>query len=306
MKPKALSKLMWTLDHGTIEERCRTLTILCPCRNRVYDREIWQMIFHARESEDPRVRDRAEHAIETFNQVAMKEIRWRDLAFQLKKDADLSLPMPTIGDFFSKELSKVELLRQEGKLAKILYKVKSDKKATIYCCQAHPSTGMELLAAKVYRRNPDFEKKTGRGHKAQASYEFETLRLLHAAGADVPKPIAYSGSSILMEWVAAPPLKNISIEKDDARRLFELLMRNIELWLSFGRVHGELSESNILYWKGKVKVIDFAQAMIPLRAPMDLQFWCAILVICVVTFRNTASRPSRIGWLKGFGEDTPG
>ena len=29
--------------------------------------------------------------------------------------------------------------------------VKSGKEATVYCCRAHPATGAEFLAAKVYR-----------------------------------------------------------------------------------------------------------------------------------------------------------
>ncbi len=33
----------------------------------------------------------------------------------------------------------------------ILYRVKPGKEATVYCCQAGPSTGVEHLAAKVYR-----------------------------------------------------------------------------------------------------------------------------------------------------------
>src|SRR5215831_9566069 len=39
----------------------------------------------------------------------------------------------------------------EGMITEILYQVKSGKEATIYCCEAHPSTGMELIAAKIYR-----------------------------------------------------------------------------------------------------------------------------------------------------------
>ena len=33
----------------------------------------------------------------------------------------------------------------------ILGKVRGGKEATVYCCAAHPSTGFELIAAKVYR-----------------------------------------------------------------------------------------------------------------------------------------------------------
>src|SRR4051812_5445292 len=33
----------------------------------------------------------------------------------------------------------------------ILLKVKGGKEATVYCCAAHPSTGLKYVAAKVYR-----------------------------------------------------------------------------------------------------------------------------------------------------------
>ena len=33
----------------------------------------------------------------------------------------------------------------------VLYRVKAGKEATVYCCQAGPAVGHELIAAKVYR-----------------------------------------------------------------------------------------------------------------------------------------------------------
>ena len=41
-------------------------------------------------------------------------------------------------------------LRSEW-ITEVLQTVKSGKEATVYCCAAHPSTGVDLLAAKVYR-----------------------------------------------------------------------------------------------------------------------------------------------------------
>jgi RIO kinase 1 len=40
-------------------------------------------------------------------------------------------------------------------------------------------------------------------------------------------------------------------------------MRNIELALKHGRIHGDLSAYNVLYWQGAVILIDFAQAVDP-------------------------------------------
>jgi len=39
----------------------------------------------------------------------------------------------------------------EGWITDILSKVKAGKEANVYCCAAHPATGTDLLAAKVYR-----------------------------------------------------------------------------------------------------------------------------------------------------------
>ncbi len=53
----------------------------------------------------------------------------------------------------------------EGMITEILYPVKRGKEATVYCCQAHPSTGVELLAAKIYRP------RNHRGFKNDAVYQ---------------------------------------------------------------------------------------------------------------------------------------
>ena len=39
----------------------------------------------------------------------------------------------------------------DGWLTDILYRVKGGKEATVYCCKAHPATGHDLIAAKVFR-----------------------------------------------------------------------------------------------------------------------------------------------------------
>lgn len=119
-------------------------------------------------------------------------------------------------------------------------RVKGGKEANVYCCAAHPSTGVPFIAAKVYRprafrnlRN-DATYRLGRpvltvngeavnprdwrlqkaiaGKSAkglattQASwvaYEFQTLQRLHAAGVDVPRPYRNSEHALLMDYVGA-------------------------------------------------------------------------------------------------------
>ena len=183
----------------------------------------------------------------------------------------------------------------EGLITEVLYTVKSGKEATVYCCQAHPSTGEKLLAAKVYRsrNNRGFKNdavyQEGRvileGHVRRAvqnksrfgrevqfamwvNYEFEALKALYKEGADIPQPLARTESAILMEYLgdhqqAAPALQFVELSKDEVRPVFERLMRNIELWLAHNYIHADLSAYNVLYWQGQVSIIDFPQAVDP-------------------------------------------
>lgn len=183
----------------------------------------------------------------------------------------------------------------EGLITEVLYVVKSGKEATVYCCQAHPSTGVELLAAKVYRsrNNRGFkndaiyqegrrildghvrravQNKSRFGREAQfgiwIDYEFAALNALYKAGADVPRSLARSGRAILMEYLgdrqqAAPSLQGVELARDAVYSVFDRLMRNIELWLANNYVHADLSAYNVLYWQEQVRIIDFPQAVDP-------------------------------------------
>ncbi|MBL8117475.1 MAG: hypothetical protein JNJ78_08105 [Anaerolineae bacterium] len=101
-------------------------------------------------------------------------------------------------------------------------------------------------------------------HTSWLMYEFRTLQQLHAAGAAVPKPYAVSENAILMGYIggadlAAPALSDVQLEADEAEPLFAETLRNIELMLANGMIHGDLSAYNILYWEGEITVIDFPQ-----------------------------------------------
>ena len=177
--------------------------------------------------------------------------------------------------------------------------VKSGKEASVFCCKAHPSTGFELLAAKYFRpreqrsfkrddvyqqgritRNARTDRaisnKSGFGLEMMFGMwigsEFETLSRLHAEGADVPKPISMNESCILMEYfgdrgAVAPQLYNVTLKPQEVGPLFEQFLKNMELMLKVDRVHGDLSPYNILYWEGKLKIIDFPQAVDPIDNP---------------------------------------
>jgi RIO kinase 1 len=204
-------------------------------------------------------------------------------------------------------LSSLRHFYEERLIADVLAVAKSGKEANVYCCAADPATGAEFLAAKVYRprmfrnlkndavyrrgraqldergrevRGPRVwrgaNRDTERGRAAQVAswiqYEFQTLRLLYEAGADVPGPIAQIGNAELMEFVgtgteAAPALREVTLDREEARGVFDRILRNVELALACDRVHGDLSAYNVLYHAGAPVIIDFAQAVDPRYSP---------------------------------------
>ena len=135
-------------------------------------------------------------------------------------------------------LSSLQPFYDEGLITDVLALVKGGKEASVYCCRAHPATGLELLAAKVYRprmfRNLRNDKvyrqgreilvatgkpagrdagyierairsKTAFGqqaaHTSWLMYEFATLERLYRAGAPVPQPIAPGDNALLMAYI---------------------------------------------------------------------------------------------------------
>jgi len=103
-------------------------------------------------------------------------------------------------------------------------------------------------------------------------HEFTLMEQLHKAGADVPEPIKHNEQALLMEYVGdeimpAPVLIDVTLDSAGARLLFERLIWNIEMMLSCGWVHGDLSAYNVLYWNGAIKIIDFPQVVDPHTNP---------------------------------------
>jgi RIO kinase 1 len=189
----------------------------------------------------------------------------------------------------------------------VLRRLKGGKEASVYLCQAGAEVDTDLVAAKVYRprslRNlkNDGIYRTGRTdldadgnalvkeadvgaiikrtkygeelrHQSWIAYEFQTLEMLHAAGADVPKPYALEKNAILMEYIgdidtAAPALNTVTLDRDELKSLYERVVWNIDLLLSKERIHGDLSAYNILYWDGDITLIDFPQVVYPEANP---------------------------------------
>jgi len=177
------------------------------------------------------------------------------------------------------------------------------KEASVYQCSTKSVNQNQYLAAKVYRprrfrqlRNDSLyregrthlddegheirddralhaiQKRTNFGmrllHTSWIEHEYQTLELLHQAGADVPKPYVSGNNAILMDYIGwddipAPTLNTVDLAVGEARQIFNRVIQNIEIMLKNQRVHGDLSAYNILYQAGEIYLIDFPQAIDP-------------------------------------------
>ncbi len=184
----------------------------------------------------------------------------------------------------------------EGWITEVLFRVKSGKEATVFCCAAHPDRDTDFYALKVYtppdqrsfrnaavyqenrfsretRQGRAMHNKSSKGRKMLTSQwsgiEFATLKQLHEAGCDVAKPIAEGDGALLIEFITsdddagqpAPQLSRLRFVPEEAADLYAQALGSIEQMLANHVVHGDLSPYNILYSGGRLRIIDFPQAI---------------------------------------------
>ena len=196
-------------------------------------------------------------------------------------------------------IAQIDELAGMGYVDEIAGLIKTGKEASVYCCTTGPVLDDEFVAVKVYRGQQyrfkndavyqesraremgirgsalrAFEKrrKSSTGREVQAGswrhHEYATLEALYEAGADVPKPIVATADALVIEYFgdaddAAQQLNRVRLRPEEAGRLFQRIVDNIELFLANNRVHGDLSPHNVIYWQGDIRIIDFPQSVDP-------------------------------------------
>jgi RIO kinase 1 len=110
---------------------------------------------------------------------------------------------------------------------------------------------------------------------AWAQKEFRNLEQASRAKVRVPKPVAVRNNVLVMEFIGkngsnAPSLKEQ--EPSDPEKVYGVLLTYLErLYRKADLVHGDLSEYNVMMWKGKPVIFDVAQA-VPTSHPMAESF----------------------------------
>ena len=106
---------------------------------------------------------------------------------------------------------------------------------------------------------------------AWAQKEFRNLGQAIAARVRVPKPIAVEKNVLIMEFIgkngiSAPSMKE-QPPKNPEKTYKTLLTHLRRLYRKAKLVHGDLSEYNIMIWRGRLVIFDVSQA-VPLSHPL--------------------------------------
>ena len=175
----------------------------------------------------------------------------------------------------------------------VLHRINDGKEATVYLCRGTEVVQGRALAAKVYRdrrfrgfaNNSEYldANRIGDRRLAKAvrqrsrvgkraaqriwvNREWQALQMLHGEGVSVPQPIDHTAEAVLMEFIgdeggAAPVLAHVRMDREEAGRLWQQLLREVEILLDCGLVHGDLSAYNVLYHQGRLRIIDLPQVV---------------------------------------------
>lgn len=104
-----------------------------------------------------------------------------------------------------------------------------------------------------------------------AQKEFRNLEQASRAKVRVPKPVAVKNNVLIMEFIGKDGVNAASLKEQkprDPEKVYEVLLNYLtRLYQKAELVHGDLSEYNIMMWKGKPVIFDVAQA-VPTSHPM--------------------------------------
>jgi RIO kinase 1 len=185
---------------------------------------------------------------------------------------------------------ELQSLIEDGVIDEVVRSLKSGKEAAVYVVRVKS----ELRCAKVYKNmsQRSFQQRAqyregrqvrgsrqaraigkrtrfGRSEEEAAwkNTEVDALYQLMAAGVRVPTPYGYTDGVLVMELVvdaegrSAPNLGDVEFTPENARLYHARLIRQVQLMLCAGLIHGDLSEYNVLAAADGPVIIDLPQAV---------------------------------------------
>lgn len=176
-----------------------------------------------------------------------------------------------------------------GVVETVDYPVSTGKEGNVFHATAPDG---QARALKLYRVNnatfrsisryvigdPRF-KDVGRSHReviyAWALKEYKNLLRMFDSGTRVPKPHYCLNNALVMQYIGdestpAPMIRDVEIH--DPQAVFLDVLENLKRIRRAELVHGDMSEYNMLFWDGKVVVIDCGQA-VPLDHPASEEWF---------------------------------
>lgn len=181
-------------------------------------------------------------------------------------------------------------LIDDGIIDEVLRPLKSGKEASVYivrsgssvrCAKVYKDLGQRSFQARaIYQegrrikgsrqaRASTKRSRFGRAELESAwkNAEVDALYQLAAAGLRVPEPYGYFSGVLVMELItddegyAAPCLGEVELTGAQARAFHAQLIRQIVRMLCAGRIHGDLSEYNVLVEPDGPVIIDLPQVV---------------------------------------------
>jgi len=182
--------------------------------------------------------------------------------------------------FDRRTLMDLYSLASKGVIDSLGGSVCTGKEANIFRAMA----GEKELALKIYRistsnfnsmqdylqGDPRFSSVRGTKRAIVSAWtrkEFRNLSRAEEVGIPVPHPIAMKENILVMDLIAvegqvAPTLKDMNLEQEEARAVYEQIVHYISLLYNRAQlVHADLSEFNILYRQEGPVIIDMGQSV---------------------------------------------
>ncbi len=129
-----------------------------------------------------------------------------------------------------------------------------------------------------------------------AKKEYNNLKRMYSKGIRVPIPYAQRDNIVVMEFIGkngkrAPLLREIELDKSEAKKIYKKIVENIEKMVCKARlVHADLSEYNIMVYENQPVIIDVSQAVL-IEHPNSMEFLEKDIRNIVVFFKKRYGIP---------------